>query len=251
MIFKRLVKNRIAFSLLFSLFLQLYAIPYTLYPIHATDSTPSADPLREASIKTKLEEFKKEIASKAAALKEKVNEKLQNKVYAGVVKEVSGEIITIIDKSGEQKVKVNQDTIYANNIKASQKYAFKYVEKEDYIAALGEVDDLNNLVAKKVILLPDSFAKKRAVIWGKFTSLIADTATIKDRDSNNISVSFSKVETDAKIGNFVIATGFEDKEKQISADFVFVIAQGGVLKPKKIATPSATPKTATTSGKKK
>lgn len=212
--------------------------------VSALESSPSSD------IKTKLEEFKKEIASKAAALKEKVNEKLQNKAYAGVVKEVSGEIITIIDKSGEQKVKVNQDTVYANNIKASQKYAFKYIEKEDYIAALGEVDDLNNLVAKKVILLSDSFARKRVVVWGKLTSLLADTATIKDRDSNNISVSFSKVETDAEIGNFVIATGFEGKEKQISADFVFVIAQGGVLKPKKIATPSATPKTTPITKKK-
>ena len=43
------------------------------HPVAAVDSTPSAE------IKAKLEELKKEIASKAAKLKQEVNRKLQNK----------------------------------------------------------------------------------------------------------------------------------------------------------------------------
>ena len=91
---------------IFVLCLTFYILHSTFYipAAFAAESTPSSDPLRqsdsEASIKSKLEELKKEIASKAAKLKQEVNQRLQNKAYVGAVKAVSETSITIASQSG-------------------------------------------------------------------------------------------------------------------------------------------------------
>ena len=69
-------------------------LPYTLYPAHALDSTPSAE------IKTKLEALKQAIASKAAIIKQEINHKLQNKAYVGLVKTKSLSVIFTLLPSG-------------------------------------------------------------------------------------------------------------------------------------------------------
>lgn len=228
--------------------------------VYATvDSTPSAD------IKAKLEELKKEIASKAAKLKQEVNEKLQNKAYTGLVKDKSGTEITIIDKNGPKVIKTNQDTIYDNINIPKLKYSFKLVETDDNIAGLGEIDELGNLIAKKIVLLPEQPQQKN-ILWGKITSISDTKVSIRDRNFKNYDTSFSKVETGAKLNDFVIVTGYIDKNQLLQAGFVYIIPQGGVIRPKKnrlpdgqVATPSASPKpipsikpkTATPSAKKK
>ena len=228
----------IGYSLIFFL---LSAVTCTLYPILAADSTPSADPLRqsdsEASIKAKLEELKKEIASKAAKLKQVVNKKLKDKSYIGKVKHVSLTSLTLATKNGPKLVNINQDSEFNSNI-SGKKYSQKNISEEDYLATLGDVDETGVLTARKIILLPTSNKEPKIYLWGQIISSSDKLVTLKDPKSKSITVSLpnsSKVST----LDFVILTGSFGKNDIFEADFVYVIPQGGIIKPKKMATPSA------------
>lgn len=232
--------------IIFILFL-LLPFPFTLSPAYAVDSTPSA------TIKSKLDILKKEIASKAAALKQRVNQKLQNKAYVGAIKSASGSSILVIDKNGVKNIKVNQDTVYENRL--SKKKALKLTDLEEgqLVAALGEMDELKNLIAKKVILLADSDwqedFKTKTVLWGKVVSSDDEILTVRDRDGKNNAVSTKDIDTTIKTNEFAIFTGYLNKNSILTAAFGYIIPQGGILKPKRVATPSA--QTASPSAKSK
>lgn len=198
---------------------------FTLYTSTAlaVDSTPSAD------IKAKLEDLKKEIASKAAVFKQQINQKLKDKAYIGKIKTKSPTALTLATKNGPKIVNVNQDSILPK----------KKLAEEDYLAALGDVDEVGVLTAKKIILLPMSNDQNpKTYLWGQVVAISDKLVTIKDRNLKSIAVSIpnsAKVNT----GDFIILTGTVGKNDIFKADFVHVILQGGILKPKKIATPSA------------
>lgn len=221
--------------------LLLYPLPFTVSPVRAADSTPSAD------IKTKLEELKKQIASKAAVLKQEVDKKLTNKAYVGKIKTKSESAITIASKNGPRIVNINQDTQFVSQVK-SKKYSQKLASEEDYVAALGDIDENQVLTAKKIILLPTTNNELRTYLWGQIAAISDKLITLKTRDLKNASVSLP--EAKFKLNDFVILTGTKGKNDIFEADFVYVIPQGGILKPKgKLATPSA--KLATPSAKPK
>ena len=226
MIFKRLVKKRLAFSLLLFLFLQLYAIPYTLYPVYAADSTPSAD------IQKKLDILKQEIASKAAKLKEQINKKLQNKVYVGVIKSKSTTTLTLATRTGTKIVNINQDTLYEPPL--SKKVTLK---EEDSVATLGDVDETGVLTARKIVKLPTTNSQPKTHLWGSVISVSEDIATIRDKEGKHIAISISEIDTTVKIDQIIIATGYLNKNNILNAKFIFVT---GHVKPKPIiATSSA------------
>ncbi|MDP3733036.1 MAG: hypothetical protein Q8Q91_00700, partial [Candidatus Daviesbacteria bacterium] len=94
------------------LFFCILHTTYYILPVRAADSTPSAD------IKSKLEELKKEIASKAAKLKNEISRKLINKAYIGTVENKqsfsankTATEITLVTKTGAKIVTINQDTV--------------------------------------------------------------------------------------------------------------------------------------------
>lgn len=252
---------------IFFLFL-LFPLRFTLSPVHAVDSTPSA------SIQSKLDQLKKEIASKAASLKQEVSQKLQNKAYVGAIKSISDSSILIIDKNGVKNIKVDQDTVYENRVSKKKTLKSTDLKTGQLIAGLGEIDELDNLIAKKAILLADSSwqetYKGKTVLWGKVISTDDVIVTIKDRDGKNNAVSVKDIDTTIKISDFTIITGYLNKNSILNATFGYVIPQGGILKSKKVATssaktaspsatpkstpkysPSVKPKTATPSAKKK
>lgn len=235
-----------------------------LTPVYATDSTPSA------TIQSKLDALKKEIASKAATLKQEVNQKLQNKAYVGAIKSASGSSILVIDKNGVKNIKVNQDTVYENRLSKKKVLKFTDLKEGQLVAALGEMDELKNLIAKKIILLADSDwqedFKTKTILWGKVVSSDDEILTVRDRDGKNNAVSTKDIDTTIKTNEFAIFTGYLNKNSIITAAFGYIIPQGGILRPKRLATPSATestsstrpkptptvkPKTATPSAKKK
>lgn len=218
-------------------------------PALAVDSTPSA------SIKAKLEELKRQIASKAAALKKEVDKKLSNKAYIGSVKTRSDKTITLASSTGPKLVTVNQDTVYETQSKKT-KYSFKALEEEDYIATLGDIDETGILIAKKIILLPTPAAPTKTFIWGQVVSTAEGESSflLRSKDLKNTTVATSSETTlkraeqeisfaDIKEGDFVIATGIVGGSKILKSDFLYVLPTGGYLKAKKSATPSATPKT--------
>lgn len=220
-------------------------IPFAL----AAESSPSAD------IKSKLEELKKEIASKAAKLKQEVNRKLQDKAYVGLVKTKTDSSLTLAARSGAKIVNINQDTIFESLVKQRTKFSLKTLAEEDYIAALGDIDETQVLTAKKIVLLPKEEDTPKSFLWGQVIAISDNLITIKDRSLKNIAV--SSPSSDLRINDFVILTGYLNKNGIFEAGFVYVIPQGGFLKPKKVATPSATvkptssAKVAAPSGKKR
>ena len=216
---------------------------------NAADSTPSAD------IQKKLQELKTEIASKAAKLKQEVNQKLTNKAYIGVVKSKSQTSITLAAKNGTRLVSINQDTVYQDNTpkkKGAKQVtpSVDSVKEESNIAALGDVDDTGVLHARKIIILPSpADSKPKTYLWGQVTS-ISDLASIKTKEASTAAVSTSNIDTKFKLNDFVIISGVKNKNDIVEAHFLYVIPTEAVLKPK-ISTPSATPKVSTPSEKKK
>lgn len=199
---------------------------------HAADSTPSAD------IQVKLEDFKKEIASKAAALKQQVDKKLKDKAYVGKLKTKSEAALTLATKSGPRIVNINQDSEFESKVKLKQKFSLKTVAEEDYLVALGDVDETEVLTAKKVILLPQSKDQQKTYLWGQILSISDKLVTLKGRDQKNVAVSISRP-SDIKLNDFVIMTGTTSKNDIFEAEFIHVIPQGVIIKPKKTASPSA------------
>lgn len=214
-------------------FLFLHPLPLTLHPTFAADSTPSAD------IKAKLEELKKEIASKAAKIKQEVNRKLKDKAYVGTVKSSSETTLTLAAQSGPKVININQDTIYENETKSKKKFTgWQSISDEDYLAALGDIDETGVLTAKKIILHPAPASEPKTYLWGKIISISDELLTLKSKDSKNIAAFLPNL-SNVKLNDFVILTGSFNKNDLFEAEFVYIIPQGGIIKPKKISTPSA------------
>lgn len=233
------MKKGFRFQVVFILFILLFTVPCTLYPTYAADSSPSAD------IKSKLEELKKEIASKAAKLKQEVGRKLTNKAYVGKVKASSETSLTLAAASGPKIVSINQDTVFENKIKPKQKLSPKSISLEDDVVALGDVDETGVLIAKKVLLLLPTKLPPKTYLWGQIISISDRLVTLKDRDFKNVAASLP-AELKVKINDFVIITGNKDKNDIFKAQFVYVIPQGATLKPKKVVSPSMLQRSGTT-----
>ena len=230
--YKSKIKNFLNFTLSFCILLFTFLI-LSLQPIYALESTPSAD------IKSKLEELKKEIASKAAQLKQEVGRKLKDKTYAGKVKSKSDNSLTLAAPSGPKIVSINQDTVFESLIKSKQKLSQKSISLEDNVAALGDADETGVLIARKIVLLPNAKSEKpKTFLWGQIVSTSDKLVTLKDKNSKNITARLP-ASSKAKINDTVILTGSMDENDIFDTGFVYVMSQGVNLKPKKTATPSA------------
>ncbi|MCL4365996.1 hypothetical protein M1437_02100 [Patescibacteria group bacterium] len=226
-------------KLLIPLFFILIALFLPLR-VFAADSTPSAD------IKAKLEDLKKEIASKAAQLKQVVDRKLKDKAYIGKIKQKSDNSITLSTASNPKLISINQDTVFESKVKGKTrstssgqaKYSQKNLAEDDYIAALGDTDEVGVLTARKIILLPEPPKQQKTFLWGQIISISDQLVTLKNSDSKVVAVSIPSM-SGIKLNTFVILTGNQDKNDIFKAGFIYAIPQGGVIKPKKIATPSA------------
>jgi len=243
------VRKFTIYNLQFTIFLLLF----TFYILHSTFYIPSAIALEStpsATIKAKLEELKKEISSKAASLRQEIDRKLRNRAYVGILKNKSNSSLTLAALSGPKLVNINQDTIFHSKLKTKQKFSKDTLSSEDYIASLGDVDETGVLTAKKVILLPTPLASQKSYLWGQIISSSETLFTLKDKDANLVAVSPPKG-AKFRLNDFIILTGILDKNKVFHSEFLYVIQQGVNLKTKKEASSGATPKSATSSSKKK
>lgn len=205
--------------------------------VQAADSTPSAD------IKAKLEELKKEVASRAAKLKQEITKKLNNKAYVGNVKSISSSSLTLASSAGPKLVSINQDTFYESKVKTKTKFSQKSLSEEDYLAALGDVDETGVLLAKKIVLLPTTNQKPTTYLWGQIISVTEKLFTLKDPSGKNIAATIPS-EYEAKLNYVIIATGVFNKNEIFEAEFVHVISS---KKPN--PTPKESTKSASPSGK--
>src|SRR3989344_1068464 len=167
------VSSIIGFSV--ALFLILYSLFLT--PVNAqVVATKSAS--QSASMVQKLDALKKEIASRAAQLKTEVTKKLENKMSLGSIQSIESSNKTnyqVIVKAtkGNQTVKANEYTFLQNGLSKVKKsnLVFKDLEKDDVIVALGDVDDKQNLNAKKIIRLDKYEPVEVKSIFGQVESV--------------------------------------------------------------------------------
>ncbi len=172
----------------------------------AIDSTPSA------SVQQKLEELKQEIASKASLIKQTISQKLQNKVYVGKITAKTTRSLELETKLGKKAVVTNEDTLTPK----------KPLKIEDKVAVLGDIDDLETLHAKKIVLLPTINYEPKTIYWGKVIAKDNFILTLQTKDKKNQTVSISKLKTPVKKQDFVIITTVKDKNNLLEASFIYV-----------------------------
>ncbi len=216
------------------------------------------------SAKTKLQALQAEIASKAALLKQEIGNKLQNKVYSGFIKSKSLNSLTLGTPIGSKIVNVNEYTIYQSDSPITKKTSNQStLLPEDFVFALGDVDDTGVLTAKKVIKtatpsaarqtyfgeVQDINEENKAILMqtkqGQNLTLQINSATVFKMGSSEALIS------DVRVQKSIIAVGIAD-QKLLKARFIYIFPYSSGIKVK-TASPSASPKEkpATTSGKKK
>ena len=200
------------FTIFSAVTLVFYILHFTFYiPVAlAVDSTPSA------SVQQKLEELKKEIASKASQIKQNISQKLQNKVYVGKITAKTTRSLELETKLGKKSVVTNEDTITPK----------KPLKIDDKVAVLGDIDDLETLHAKKIVLLLQPKAgqplAEKTIYWGKVITKDNLSLTLQTKENKNQVVSISKLKTQVKKQDFVIITAVKGKNDLLEASFIYI-----------------------------
>lgn len=243
--------------------LLVFSILYLVYGGLLTSSVSAAETSsKSASLIDKINALKAEVASKAASLKAEVNKKLENKAYVGVVTKIDSTSIILTSSSGNKNVLINEYTAFQDITvtpkKSKPSFQTKDLKVDDTIAALGDVDDKDALVAKKVIKVKKLF-EPPATFWGQIHSLASSTVVIQPRDEDKISISTTPQTvfnlgkedasiSDVKINKFLSGVGTKIKDNKTDARYIYLIPSSGYFKPEKIkaattsASPSAKPK---------
>ncbi len=252
----RIINFVIVFVFSFFILNSSFLIPTVL----AAESTPSAE------VKTKLQNLQTEIASRAAKIKQEIGRKLQNKVYTGFIKSKSVNSITLATSQGSKIINLNEYTVYQMQNPSTGKVSkqdLKDLAADDYILALGDIDDTAVLTAKKVLKTASPSALKQ-VIYGTVTSVDNGTVIIQNKEGQNISLLINEKTLykmgksegsldDMKLNKPVIAVGENTQSKTLKTRFIYILPYSTPIK-SKVASPSASPrpvKSATSSGLKK
>ncbi|MDO8429520.1 MAG: hypothetical protein Q7S88_02730 [Candidatus Daviesbacteria bacterium] len=159
-------------------FIALFFILFALFsnPVLAQEATKSASP--SAQLKAKIRALQDDIASKAAQIKHEISKKLQNKAFAGTIKSKSQDSLTVSEHSGSVIITVNQDTIYGGKTKTT----FENLKVEDFIVALGDVDENQVLTARKII--KQTLPTARLGVFGELTSITKDKVVVKPKTTD-------------------------------------------------------------------
>lgn len=157
-------------------------------------STPSAD------IKLKLKALQEEIASKAVKLKQEISQKMQNKAYVGFLKNNSDSSLTLATRSGLKIITITEDTIYSKttNKGKAPKVTLASLSPDNYLVALGDIDEAGVLTAKKIVLLTPPDTQKHIVL-GQVTALGSQSFVIKDKDDESTKILVDE-DTDYQLG---------------------------------------------------
>lgn len=225
-------------------------------PAFAQTSTPSSALTASvsSSLKEKLDQLKKEVASKAALLKQEVNKKMVNKFYIGTVISIDETTIKFSTNKGVKIVNINEFTNYQSKIKLPKKTTStaKSISPDDYITALGDVDDNGALVAKKIVKLNKVASDEAKLIIGKVDSVSNPNINLKLPQDNTMLKIITSASTDFLLGSdeasladikldkFLIAKGEVSKDGSLKARFIYLFPT--VTTSSKISTSSGTKK---------
>lgn len=235
-------------TLVFVLPLILNTFPITL--VSAAESTPSAE------TKSKLKALQEQIASQASKIKLDITRKMQNRAFNGFIKSKSPTSLTLATKSGSKIINLNEYTNYQSTGKL--KTGLSNLTTDDFIIALGDVDNNEVLTAKVIIKTASPSAQQRKAIFGQVLSVNNEVVVITDKEKQKFTVKTNSETTykigkevgalsDIKAGKPIIVSGPTDNTGTIEARFIYIYPYSSIAKPK-IASPSTT---ATGSAEKK
>lgn len=202
--------------------------------LSASSSSPSA---------TVLEKFKSllqgEIASKVAEFKESVAKVISNKAWPGQIESINEYQIRINVGGKVQSVGVDEYTIFDIPTKSKARASLKNLSGEDFIVALGDVDDTGVLRAKKVVkYLPKTFDKQ--TIWGQVEGISGSLIKIKTKDDKaqlslgkDLVIQYGNDEgllEDIKIDRFLVAVYEGSSSGSLKTKFIYIIPGPGIFK---------------------
>lgn len=209
------------------------------------------------SILEKLNILKTEIASKAAEIKTQVSRKIVNRAWSGTIVGISEGTVIINSGKDDKRITINEYTLLTTG-KVKDKGLVKDLSKGDFIVAIGDVDDKNVLLAKKVLRAKKVTLDKQ-LIWGQIGGIVANLIKVRttnaeksiNTDSDTLFWLGSKEASiqDAKKDKFMLAVTDGTASAKLSASTIYFIPSTGYFKPEKKASPSA--KLASPSGKLK
>jgi hypothetical protein len=211
------------YKLLVTVIFLLFTVCCSLSPAFASDSS---------GMENKINSLKNEIASRAAEIKGEVNKKVQNKVYAGMVSDISGNQITLNTKNGDRIVRVNEYTSYSSNVSQTLT-SLSQISVNDFMVALGDVDDKNTLVAKKVLRDKPTLTTQNPPLFATIKSTTDSAITITTQDKKQLDLTISAsilfkltskkaLITDLLIGKAII---YITKGNDNTPQFIYLITQ--------------------------
>jgi hypothetical protein len=231
-------------KILFAVAILVLLISYLVSPstILAQESSASG------SLLQKLTELKQDIASKAAQIKTEMTKKVQNKAIIGTILDKRSTEITINTLNSVKIVKYDEFTEVIGSkgktIKADT------LEANDNIAALGDVDDKNNLVAQRLVYLETPATISAQLIYGQIQKVSGQAITIKSKDGQTQNI-LTNPQTafflgnqeasllDAKVEKYLATRATKQKDGTLRARFIYFIPSTGFTKPTKDSSPSA------------
>ena len=173
--------------LVFSIFigLSLLFLPDKIsYAANATQSAIQTE-ASSSGISSKLDDLKKEIASKAANLKMDVDKKTQNKAFFGKITSMSTDTITVVSlqtdlsvtstsSSLSKTIKLSEYTLYQNKTSQKSKKVLtaEGLQSGDTIVGLGDIDEKGLMNAKKIIKVDPITEKKRTFQLGQIVEMV-------------------------------------------------------------------------------
>lgn len=231
--------------LVFCSIIFVLSITYHLEP--GTSFAQTASP--SGSLIQKLDELKKDIASKAAEIKNEINKKVQDKAIIGTILKVEDNKMTVQALNSVKTVIFDEFTEVIGL--GNKKIKVTTLEAGDNVASLGDFDDKNNLAAKRIVFLQNYATSSGELVWGQIQKSQGQTINVKDK-AGNIEIITTSSQTffvlgnqeatiaDAKPEKFMIARGTRLKDGSLRARFVYFIPSAGFVKPSvKTSTPSS------------
>lgn len=173
---------------------------------HAQESTASATGVlaeaTDSGVLSKLDDLKKEIASKAADLKAEVDRRIANKAVVGKPSVITTDTITLDTISGNKTIKVDEYTLYQNTSsrKTKKAFEFKNILTDDTIVALGDTDERGSLKAKKIIRVDKVKSSAKKYITGNIVSVEGNSLNLVTKTGSSSAVPFNS-KTIIKMGS--------------------------------------------------
>lgn len=213
-------------------------------PIFAASPSPSS---AITEFQQKVEDIKKEAASKAAELKNQVSKTIQNKAFAGNLVTTQDKQLTIQSAKSQKTIITNEYTIIQDANK--KQLSLKDLKKDDFLVSLGDVDDNGLMAAKKIVRTKPPAPNDNAVIWGKVNSILVNTISLQKNDNGQVTITTDGSTNfksgndeialaDIKVGNLIISVGSKIKNNTTQSQFIYLIKGE---KGNKVATASASP----------